>query len=45
VTAPPDSLLCRVSDRDEAEYVINTRGLDIKLAQDHAKRDTAESAA
>lgn len=30
VTAPPEALLCANNGRSEAEYVIDTRGLDIR---------------
>lgn len=30
VTAPPETLLCANNCRDEAEYVVDTRGLDIR---------------
>lgn len=29
ITAPPAALLCANTQRDEAEYVVDTRGLDI----------------
>lgn len=32
VLAPPESLLCANTERDEAEYVVDTRGLNIQEA-------------